>query len=98
MEVVVAADMSRADVYLRHCHADVRAHHHLAARDPITANVDLCEGDTLVRQEPLGGDAVGAVAGGVNLDLGHVRSQLARTVYGFVTRLPLRARPVRNRG
>src|SRR6266436_6268174 len=66
--------MGRADENLRHGHASIRARHHVASPFLIAAHVDLGELDALARQQPLGGVAIGAVAGGVNLDLDHDES------------------------
>src|SRR5262249_31787859 len=70
--------MGRADENLRYGHASIRARHHLASAFLIAAHVDLPELDTLARQQPLGGVAIGAVAGGVNLDLNHDESRVLR--------------------
>src|SRR5262245_22486089 len=70
--------MGRADENLRHSHASIRARHHLASAFLIAAHVDLPELDALARQQPLGGVAIGAVAGGVNLDFSHDESRVLR--------------------
>ena len=69
VEIVAAADMGRADENLRHGHASLRARHHVASPFRIAAHVDLGELDPFARQQPLGGVAIGAIAGGVNLDV-----------------------------
>src|SRR5262245_42621350 len=70
--------MGRADENLRHGHASIRAHHHLASAFLIAAHVNLPELDALARQQPFGGVAIGAVAGGVNLDFSHDESRVLR--------------------
>src|SRR5262249_56196059 len=77
-DIIIPAHMGRADENLRHGHASIRARHHLASAFLIAAHVDLPELDALVRQQPLGGVAIGAVAGGVNLDFSHDESRVLR--------------------
>src|SRR6516164_3163952 len=83
--------MGRADENLRHGHASIRARHHVAPPFLIAAHVDLGELDALARQQPLGGLAIRAVAGGVNLDLNHDES-LSLTISYMGGRLPATTR------
>src|SRR5262245_62621033 len=63
--------MDLADEDLWHRHASLRAFDHAAASLRVAGHVDFGERDALAGQQNLGGYAIGAVAGGVNLDLAH---------------------------
>ena len=73
-KLIIAAHMGRTDENLGHGHASIRARHHLASALRIAAHVDLRELDALACQQPLGGMAIGAIAGRVNCDFGHDES------------------------
>ena len=74
IQIVAAANMSRADEDLRHGGAPIGALDHLAALLRIAADVDLQELDPLAGEECLGGIAKAAKAGGIDFDLCHRRA------------------------
>src|SRR5579872_6548387 len=72
IEIVAAADMGRADEYLRKCAASVGARDHLLAFVPVGADVDLMKAYALTAEQFLGVEAIRAVANGIDIDSGHV--------------------------
>src|SRR5437868_5527556 len=82
MQVVRAAHMNRADEDLRHGIAAVGALDHRAALLGVAGHIDLVECDPLARQQGLGCDAIGAVAGSVDVNLRH--RGLAANSFDFV--------------
>ena len=73
MQVVAAADMHAADEYLRHRHRARRALHH-GLPFGASRHIDFLEVDALAFQQSLGRMAIGAPAGGINFNGGHVRA------------------------
>jgi len=71
-KVVAPADMLPANEDLRHGITSVRPFDHLGAQLRLAGDVDLGEFDALTLEQLLGGNAVGAVGRGVDLDGRHI--------------------------
>src|SRR5665213_2935668 len=71
IQIVAAADMRLADKNLRYGHLSIGSLDHGLALLPVSADIDLIIGCALLFQQGLGGSAIGAIAGGVDINRGH---------------------------
>src|SRR5262249_41075593 len=72
LQIVIAPNVRLTDENLRHGHLPVGALDHFIAQFPVAADIEFLECNALALEQRFRSGAVGAVAGGVNFDGGHL--------------------------